>query len=110
MAQSQQVTAQAQPTQLTYVDRPEISETFADSLWRVTVDNMVVKMEFVVNRMDDPNPPTAPTGRATTSSRVVISLPGMIDMLTKLQAIMAQLQASGVIRQIQNPPTSGRPN
>jgi hypothetical protein len=108
MAQSQQ--AQMQPAQLTYENRPEISETFADSLWRATVDNMVVKLEFVVNRMDDPNPPAAPTGKATTSARVVISLPGMIDMIGKLQGLMAQLQAAGVIRQIQSPPTTGKPN
>lgn len=110
MAQSQQHPPVPQPTQLTYVDRPEVSETFADSLWRISFENMVIKMELVVNRVDDPNPPAAPAGRAMTACRIVMPLPGMIDMLGKLQAVVAQLQAAGVIRQIQMPPTSGRPN
>jgi hypothetical protein len=108
MAQSQQQQAQGAP--LTYVDRPEISEAFVDSLYRWTFDNMLVRLEFTVNRMDDPNPPAAPTGKAFTACRVVIPLPGMIDMLGKLQAIVIQLQAAGVLRPITNPPTEGRPN
>jgi|SRR6266851_1876780 len=110
MAQSQQHPSAQQATQLTYADRSEISETFADSLWRVGFENMLLKMEFVVNRMDDPNPPAAPTGRAMTACRIVIPITGMIDMLGKLQAMMAQLQAAGFITPITNPPTSGRPN
>jgi hypothetical protein len=106
MPQSQQQS----PAQLTYVDRPEVSETFADSLARLTFDGMNLKMEFTVNRMDDPNPPAAPTGKALTACRVVMPLPGMLDMIGKLQAIVAQLQAAGVLRQIANPPTAGRPN
>jgi hypothetical protein len=110
MAQSQQHPSAQQVTQLTYADRPEISETFVDSLWRVSFENMLLKMEFVVNRVDDPNPPATPTGRAMTACRIVIPITGMIEMLGKLQAIVAQLQAAGVITPITNPPTSGRPN
>jgi hypothetical protein len=79
-------------------------------LWRVTFEDMHLRMEFVVNRVDDPNPPAAPRGKAVTACRVVISLPGMVDMLGKLQAVMTQLQAAGVLRPITNPPTTGRPN
>lgn len=110
MAQSQQSPAIPQPPQLTYVDRPEISETFADSLGRLTFDGLTLRMEFLVNRMDDPNPPTPPTGRALTACRVVLPLSGVMDMAGKLQMLMAQLQAAGVLRQVQTPPTSGRPN
>jgi hypothetical protein len=109
MAQSQQQQPQAAP-QLQYVDQPEISETFVDSLGRWTFENALVKMEFLVNRMDDLNPSGPPTGRAMTACRIVIPLPGMIDMLGKLQAIMAQLQAANIIRPISSPPTGGRPN
>jgi hypothetical protein len=34
----------------------------------------------------------------------------VVDMIGKLQQIMGQLQAAGVIRQVQTPPTAGRPN
>ena len=110
MAPFQQPPPAQQAMQLTHADRPEISETFVDSLWRVSFENMVVKMELTVNRVDDPNPPAAPTGRAMTACRLVMPITGMIDMLGKLQAVMAQLQAAGVVTPISNPPTSGRPN
>ena len=45
-----------------------------------------------------------------TTCRIVIPITGMIEMLGKLQAIVAQLQAAGVITPITNPATSGRPN
>jgi hypothetical protein len=97
--------------QLTYVDRPEISETCADSLaraWRDASHN--VRMEFVVNRLDDPAPPAAPTGKALTACRLVIPLSGMIDLHAKLGALIGMLQQQGVLKPIVQPQTSGRPN
>jgi len=88
----------ASPSQTIHIDRPEISETFADALARLTYDGATLRMEFIVNRLDDPNPPAPPTGKALTVCRIVMPLPGMIDMINKLQALMAQLQASGVLR------------
>jgi hypothetical protein len=111
MAQSQQQPQVTTATpQLTYVDRPEVSETFADSMWRVNFENSLVKMEFAVNRMDDPNGAAAPTGRVMTACRIVIPLAAMMDMLGKLQAMLTQLQAAGVIRPIIPPSPTGRPN
>jgi hypothetical protein len=96
--------------QMTYVDRPEISETFADSLYRISFDSLQIRMEFVVNRFDDPQAGVAPTGKAITACRVVMPLPGMIDMHAKLSAIIQTLQAQNVLRTVTQPPTSGRPN
>lgn len=80
-----------------YVERDEISETFVDSLVKVFFDGANVRMEFVVNRMAAPQPNAAPTGKAITASRVVIPLPGFVDMLMKAQGITNQLKAQGVI-------------
>jgi hypothetical protein len=100
---------QIQPT-MTYVDRPEISETFADSCARMTVEGLNAKIEFVVNRMDDPRPPAPPTGKAMTVCRIVIPLPGMIDLHGKLTQLIGALQAKGVIKAIAQLPQSGKPN
>jgi hypothetical protein len=98
-------------SQLAYVDRPEVSETFADSLRRVNVEGMLAKLEFVANRLDDPDPQSpSRTGTAITACRVVMPLAAMIEMLGKLQAIVAQLRTAGVILPVSNPPTSGRAN
>ena len=89
--------------QLAYVDRPEISETFVDSLWRVYFDGQTIRMDFVVNRMDDPRPQTPPSGKAVTASRIVIPVAGMVEMLSKLQNLADQLRAQGTVRQISAP-------
>jgi hypothetical protein len=37
-------------SQLTYVDRPEVSETFAHFVRRLTIDGVIIHLEFVANR------------------------------------------------------------
>jgi len=85
---------------ITYVDRPEISETFADSCVRMTVEGFNAKLEFVVNRMDDATPPAPPTGKAMTACRLVLSVPGLVDLQAKLTRLMGALQAQGVLKQM----------
>lgn len=95
---------------MTYVDRPEISETFADSCFRMTVEGLNAKLEFVVNRMDDPKPPAPPTGKATTVCRIVLPLPGVVDLHAKLSQLLGALQAQGILHQLPQTPQTGKPN
>src|ERR1700760_1565899 len=97
--------------QLTYVDRPEISETFVDSLARSWCDaSHNVRMEFVVNRLDDAKPGSPPTGKAVTACRLAMPLAAALDLHAKLGAMINMLQQQNVIRPITQPSTSGRPN
>ncbi len=96
--------------QLAYVDRPEILETYVDSLWRVYFDGQTIRMDFVINRMDDPQPQIPPSDKALTASRIVIPVIGMADMLSKLQNVVAQLQAQGTLRQAHAPAGVQRPH
>jgi hypothetical protein len=103
---------QTVPPMIAYLDRPEISEIFADSCFRVSVEGPNVKLIFVVNRMDEPQPPAPISGTAVTASRIVLTLPGMLDLHAKLTQTLATLQAQGVLEPIFAPPTqqSGKPN
>jgi hypothetical protein len=102
---------QIQPT-MTYVNRPEISETYVDSCARMTIEGFNGKLEFVVNRMDDPTPSAPPTGQAVTAIRLVLPLPGILDLHAKLTQLIGVLQAQGALRQISMAPgsQSGKPN
>ena len=104
MALSQQPPPQA-PTQpqLQYVDRPEVSETFANSLRVAMFDGMNLRLEFVVNRFDEPHPPNPPTGRTLTACRVVIPLTGAMSMIGQPNGLIANLQAQGLLRPIHPP-------
>jgi hypothetical protein len=112
MALSQQQPPQAQiQTQLQYVDRPEISETFVDSLRGVMFDGMNLRLEFVVNRMDEPRPSTPPSGKSYPVCRIVIPLPSGMAMVGQINGLIANLQAQGLLRPIHPPQgTPQRPN
>jgi hypothetical protein len=110
LSQQQPPQTQSQPS-LTYVDRPEVSETFVDSLRGVIFDGMNLRLEFVVNRFDEPRPPNPPTGTSITVCRIVIPLPGTMGMIGQLNGLIANLQTQGLLRPI-HPPQGGpqRPN
>jgi hypothetical protein len=95
---------------MTYVDRPEISETFADSLGRMNFDGLNAKLEFVVNRMDNTNPPALPTGKAITACRLVLPVVCILDLHAKLSRLIATLEAQGALKKNPQVPQSGKQN
>lgn len=98
------------PVQLTYVDHPEIAETFVDSMEKMMFDGASLRMEFVVNRLDDPKPPLPPTGKKHTACRLVLSAAGLPDFANKIVNLMTQLAAHGVVQNKPTPVGSGKPN
>jgi hypothetical protein len=67
-------------------------------------------MEFVINRMDDARPDTPPTGKTLPAARVVMPIHALPETIRRLQALMVQLQAQGVIRPIRRPEGDQKPN
>jgi hypothetical protein len=91
--------------QLTYRDRPEISETYADLLRVVVAEGLAIKMEFVVNRPDQPSTPGAViTGNTVTACRLVIPVQGALDMALKLNDLIEKLKGAGIIKPISEIP------
>ncbi|MGH6725847.1 MAG: hypothetical protein ACREB8_04785 [Pseudolabrys sp.] len=84
---------------MTYVDRPEISDIFADGLRRATFDGINTKLEFVINRMDEHKPPAPPTGQSLTACRLVLPIPCVLELHGKLSQLINALHAQGVIKQ-----------
>jgi len=86
------------PPKLTYLDRPEVGETFVDSVARVTFDGATLRLEFAVNRLDDVRPPAQQTGRAVTACRLVLPASGMLDLFGRLSNLMNALQSQGALK------------
>lgn len=83
---------------LRYEDRPELNETFADTVQRMTFDGRTLRIEFCAVRMDDPDPKAKKrTGKSVPVSRIVLDLDGAVDMLNKMNSLQAALQNTGVI-------------
>ena len=84
----------ATPAEPTYVDRPDLSETFADKAHRLTFDGRTLRMEFCVER------PTDETGGKATSPvcRLVLDLDGAVDLFNKINTLQAAMESRGVIK------------
>ena len=106
---------QQQVIEIEYVNRPEVVETFADLLERVTVDGATntLRMEFCVVRMDDPKPgQSKQTGKKYTASRLILPMSGLLDIINKFQQIAALMEQQGTLKRqpVFPPQGSGKPN
>lgn len=88
---------------LRYEDRPELLETFADNVQRMSFDGRTLRIEFCVARMDEPAPaksgkPAKPAGRALPVCRLVLDLDGAVDLFNKVNTLQAAMERQGVIQ------------
>ena len=89
----------AAPPQYQYVDRPEVSETFADIVQRIQFDGQTLRLEFCVSRLDDHKPGTPVTGKRYPACRLVLSAAAAVDLMNKMQQITSGLVKAGVLKQ-----------
>ena len=86
-----------------YLDRPEIAETFADSVTGVVFDGQTLRLKFAVTRLDEIKPETPITGRRYPTCRVVLPPMAAIDRINRMQQIAAALTQAGVTRTAPRP-------
>src|SRR5438067_11498503 len=107
------------PPEPKYIDRPEISEVFADRLEHLSFDGVTVRMEFTIVRTEPmhapPGKPAGPVKRwSYTACRVILSPLGAAEMLNKMQELQAVLIQHGVVtpkpaEPVRAPPADGPP-
>jgi len=81
-----------------YIDRPEISETFADTIESAFFDGQTLRIEFSVSRLDPLQPPSEPTGRRHPACRLVLPPTTAIDLMNRMQQIGAALAKAGIVK------------
>jgi hypothetical protein len=86
-----------------YVDRPDLEETFADSVTGLTFDGQTLRIEFGVTRLDEVKADTPISGRRHPSCRLVLTPGAAVDLINRLQQIAAALKQAGLIK---GPPQS----
>ena len=87
-----------QAATIRYVDRPEIVETFADSITGLVFDGQTLRIEFGVTRVDEVKPDAPITGRRYPTSRIVLSPGAAIELINRMQQIGAALTQAGVAK------------
>lgn len=80
-----------------YEDRPDLLETFADNVQRMTFDGRTLRIEFCVNRAGEVVSGQQ-TGRTMPVCRMVLDLEGAIDLFNKINSLQSVLERQGVIR------------
>jgi hypothetical protein len=91
-------TKKAETPGLAYDDRPDLLETFADNVQRMTFDGRTLRIEFCVARRDDPVADKPRSGKSIPVVRLVLDLDGAVDLFNKINSLQAALENAGVIR------------
>ncbi len=90
--------AARQQATIRYIDRPDVSETFADAISGLVFDGQTLRIEFAVTRLDEVKPNTAITGRRYPICRLALPPAAAIDLINRVQQIGAALGQAGVAR------------
>lgn len=88
---------------LAYLDRPEIPETFVDSPEKVIFDPVTCRIEFVVNRFDPAAPGAPMAGKKVTACRLVLPLPGLLNLAQQINQVIESLKQQGVLKPVVTP-------
>jgi hypothetical protein len=92
--------------ELEYIDRPDVSETFVDTLQSVMYDGSSLRMEFAVHRIAPPNANGRASNKKVTAVRLVMPLAGAIGLTSQLSGLMEALEQQGAIAELRFVPTT----
>ena len=87
-----------QTASIRYVDQPECSETFADSIVNVFFDGQTMRIEFGITRMDEMKQGAPLTGRRYPACRLVLPVNAAIELINKMQQTGSALQQAGLVK------------
>lgn len=77
-----------------YVDLPELSETFADSVNSVSFDGQTMRIEFGVTRFDQAAGQKPTSGRRYPACRIVLTRSAAVEMINRLQQMATAITQS----------------
>lgn len=92
------VTTAANRQKLRYHDRPDLPETFTDSIRSCMFDGQNVRIEFTVGRFEDPGALGIIEGKQVPVSRLVLSAPALIELLNRLGQVTEAMKKAGILK------------
>ena len=90
--------AAGQTATIRYIDRPECTETFADSINHVYFDGQSLRIEFGITRLDDVKQNAPVTGRRHPAQRMVLTPMAAVELINRMQQVGAALTQAGVLK------------
>ena len=89
--------AKPQP-QVEFVDRPDLAETFVDSVRHVTFDGATVRAEMCVTRFGEGAGQDTAAARQYPASRLVMRPDAAVDLFVRLQRLIALMEKRGIVK------------
>jgi hypothetical protein len=83
-----------------YVDRPEVGETFADALRSAVCRDGVMRVDLCVLRLDDPIVGRPQTGKMYPAIRLAMPISTAIALRDLLSQNLTELEKQGVLKPI----------
>jgi hypothetical protein len=90
--------AERQPATIAYFDRPDLMETFADSVIGTIFDGQTLRIEFGVTRFEDVKPNTPIAGRRYPACRLALPPAAAVDLINRMQQIATALTQAGLLK------------
>jgi hypothetical protein len=78
------------------VDRPDLAETFVDSVSGLVFDGQTLRIDFAVTRLDEIKPNAPITGRRYPACRLVLPPAAAADLINRMQQIGEALTQAGL--------------
>ncbi len=89
---------QQQQVQAVYVDRPEISEVFCDSVRTVSMGPQGCMLELTVTRMVQTALDTPPQPKQYTACRLVVTPQAMLQLHSQIGAVTEMMKRNGMLK------------
>jgi hypothetical protein len=87
-----------------FVDRPDLTWSFADSVTSVSVEGKAVcKVELCAVRWVQPQPGVNASGKQYPVCRLAMSVNTMIELHKRLTHVLKQLESEGVVNRAELP-------
>jgi hypothetical protein len=85
-----------QAAKIRLVDRPDLAETFVDSVSGLVFDGQTLRIDFAVTRLDEIKPNAPITGRRYPACRLVLPPAAAADLINRMQQIGEALTQAGL--------------
>jgi hypothetical protein len=89
---------QAPAATIRYLDRPDVTETFADCVNGLIFDGQMLRIEFGVTRFDELRANVPLSGRRYPACRMVLPPAAAVDLINRMQQIAAALTQAGLVK------------
>lgn len=82
----------------TYLDRPDVNETFIDTVESISVDNDCLRIELSVTRLDLRKRTNPPSGSRHPACRLVMPVTTVPDLYNQLSRIINAMEKKGKVK------------